>query len=68
MQNVEALFLCQITFSIFYPKNSGVDGDPRKELYTLVSQFTNGYVVLEKGYGSGHVHGFDPTNPAELLN
>jgi hypothetical protein len=63
----DPLFFLQLLLPFCDPKCSGVDGDGRMLFFTNASIYTNGYAVMEKGWGAGYGHEFKLVTEQELV-
>lgn len=63
----DPLFFLQLLLPFCDPKRSGVDGDGRMPFFTNASIYTNGYAVMEKGWGTGYRHEFKLVTEQELV-
>ena len=63
----DPLFFLQLLLPFCDPKRSGVDGDGRMPFFTNASIYTNGYAVMEKGWGAGYGHEFKLVTEQDLV-
>jgi hypothetical protein len=63
----DPLFFLQILLHFCNPKRSGGDGDGRMPFFTNALIYTNGYAVMEKGWGAGYGHEVKLVTEQELV-
>jgi hypothetical protein len=52
----------------FNPKRSGIDGDGRLPFFSAATTYTNGYAIMERGWGGGYGHEFKFATKKDLVS
>ena len=63
----DPLSFLQLLLSICDPKRSGHDGDGGMPIFSTATTHTNGYAILEKGWGGGYDHEFKLVTEQDLV-
>jgi len=63
----DPFFFLQLLLPVCDPKRSGIDGDDRMPFFSTVTMHTNGYAVIEKGWGGGYGHAFKLVTETDLV-
>jgi hypothetical protein len=60
-------FFLQLLSPICDPKHSRIDGDDRMPFFSTATTHTNGYRIMEKGWGGGYSHEFKLVTKQDLV-
>jgi hypothetical protein len=63
----DTLFFLQLLLPICDPKRSCHDGDGRMPFFSTATMHTNGYAIMEKGWGGGYGHEFKLVTEQDLI-
>jgi hypothetical protein len=63
----DPFFFLQLLFFICDPKCSGIDSDGRMPFFSAATTHTNGYAIMEKGWGRGYGHEFKLVTKQDLV-
>jgi len=63
----DSFIFLQLLLPVCDPRRSGIIDDGRMPFFCTVTLHTNGYVVMEKGWGGGYGHGYKLVAEQELV-